>query len=1402
LSNTLKQDIFGVIKLYILKNVSIYCLFISFLLLSCKDKEGIQLGLPTHVLKNQKSDVKSLDTLVSLNSVYSIENLDNTKGLSNSSVNTIFQDSENLLWIGTWDGLNRYDGNSFKIYRPAPNNKRRLSNQVILKIEEDHSGLLWVLTMNGINSYSKKTNSFQQFKFKSTSKFTFSESEYNMAVSAKGNLFCAVKDWGIGYYAKGDFIKIGVRNLPDSAVKKMSFTKSGDLILLFDSGELFALSFRLNSQGRMVNSGVKKRDNQVRDFGVFNKNELVCLKNDDVLERLNLKKGSSFEIGTGVEKILGKTSKGMVLSSKKGIYTYTFLGHQIKEEWVSQLKNSAITTLFESKDHFIWTGSDGDGLSKMFQPKKMFEIVSHTTIPAFNKGIIRTFCITKNKELIVGTKGKGLFVFPSKNRLENDSYASYNQNNSSVNNAVFSVFEGQDQIVYIGTDGTGISIYDQKEKAIIGWDQLLNSELHPTFSSVYAIYQDARGLLWIGTNGYGLIRCKIYRQGNRLKVSDFKIYKAGAIEDNALSSNIIFSIIPKDDNNLWIGTRLGGLNVFNKEKETFNVFKNRDNDDTSLSNNDILCLFEDAEKKLWIGTSFGLNVVENTENDVLSFKNYTVKDGLPNNSIHGIVADKEKKLWLSTNYGLSRFDVSATKFVNFTKQDGLQNNEFADGAFYKDKETGVIYMGGIKGFNYFQPDNIKQSQYIPDLFIHSISGQHQEKPFYQNLRVSANGSSTPSIVLDHNQNFFDIELSALTFVNANKCEYSYYLEGFNTDWNHIGTRKTISFTNVPHGGYSLWVKWSNNDGVWSNAVKAIDVKIKPIIWKTNGAIFVYILLFLLLLVLLVSYYQKRQSLKQTIIFREKDEEIHQNRLTFFTNIAHELQTPLTLIVGPAQKLSESDVITDTNHRFVKMIQRNSSRLLFLTQQLLEFRKAEYDHLEVSVNNFDAVHLLEQIAELFDELALENNINYQVSLDANLEGWFDKDKIEKIVFNLLSNAFKYTPYKGTIKIKASIHSKRGLEIEIVNSGDGIPKEKMDSLFDRFFLVEKQNDAQNSLYRTGIGLAYVKKLVTILNGGIEVQSVVNEVTTFTVTLPCKQTSFKEHEISGAKDSALISSHLQNILESITEDEIPEKDKIAALETVLEDKKTILIVEDEKEIQLLLDSLLEQKYKLITAVNGIEALKLMESILPDIIISDVMMPKMDGIEFCSRVKNSKATCHIPFIMLTARNSVQHKIEGIESGANSFISKPFYPEHLLTRVKKLLEEKDLIRKHFEKESFIDDLTNLPVKSEDKDFMKKVLLLIQDNIKNEQLNSQFLEQEIGMSSSHLYRNIKELFGFSPGDLIRTIKLKHAAELLKKSDLTVSEICYASGFNNRSYFYREFKKIYKSTPKGFQLAHK
>jgi len=1339
---------------------------------------------------------------------YSLEQLDNTKGLSNSSVNTIFQDSENLLWIGTWDGLNRYDGTNFKIFRPEINNENSLSNQVILKVDEDELGRIWILTMHGINQYNKKTDRFERYYFSRKNSAPLSESEFNMALDPSKKVFCAVKDWGIGYFDGTDFQLLGSKGLPRKAVKKMGFTSRGDLIVLFENQELYSLSIENAKANRKIISKTALISVNIRTFEIMSKQKIVVIPTSgkSILHSLSDKKSKEILL-QNIESSIGQVPEGLVLSIDSGYRIIDSLGNISTKPWLKYLKNQKVTALIQGSENVIWTGTDGDGVFKIYPLKKSFNLISKTQIPELDGGIVRTFLKVEDNSFWVGTKGKGLFRFASdfyQNPDEPLQYKIFNENNSLINNAVFSLCKGQDGLVFVGTDGNGITVYDLLNSKLVSWSEILGNEQCPYFKSTYAIYQDKKGFVWLGTNGYGMVRCKIERSGQKLKVSQFKIYQADSKIKNTLSSNIIFSIVAKNENQLWIGTRLGGLNLFEKESGLFRTYKNNKDDSQSLSNNDILSLKKDRENRLWIGTSFGLNLLDHLESDGRAiFKSYTTNEGLPNNTIHGIVSDAKSNLWLSTNLGLSNFVPEESKFINYTKNEGLQNNEFADGAFYQDPKSDFIFMGGIKGFNYFLPQNINESSTIPDLLIDKISGQNRAVPYYQGLIISPDSKTYPSIVLDHNQNFFDIELATLTYINSEKSQYSYQLKNFDKDWNTINNRRIISFTNVPRGKYSLWIKWSNSDGVWSKPVHAIDIRIKPVLWQSNLAVVIYSLLLMLFILFVWSYYKKRQSLRQNILRRNREQELHETRLTFFTNIAHEFQTPLTLIVGPIQKLSEMTNLSEKNRKFIQMIERNTSRLLFLTQQLLEFRKAEYDYLEVSVKEFDLVNLVEQIAELFDEWAISKNIDYTLDIPSNLIAWFDKDKIEKIVFNLMSNAFKYTPVDGKIDLKVYLEDEnpKKLIISIVNTGKGIPQEKLDSLFDRFFLTDVNKETDNDMFRTGIGLAYIKKLVCVLRGEIFVSSIANKETIFTIILPCSKEVFSERELDNEKSPILISHHLKNILEESPKSSETIPSKISTLAILEDDRKTILIVEDEKEIHFFLNELLGEKYQIILAYNGLEALAILEKQMPDLIISDIMMPLMDGVALCEKVKKDIRTCHIPFIMLTAKDSVLQRIEGIESGANSYIPKPFHPDHLLIRIQKLLEEKEQIHKYFTQDTLVKNLANLPIEKGEKDFVKKVIELIRNNIDNENLQSLYLEKELGISNSQLYRKIKQIFGFTPGDLIRTIRLKYAAELLRKNVLTVSEICYQSGFNNRSYFYREFKKMYDKTPKDYQFKY-
>lgn len=1396
--------------------MKIETLFLSFIFIgfvACNNKEKTivsnkknndELSL-VHNINNKKT---SENVSKASDLKYSLEQLDNTKGLSNSSVNAIFQDSEKLLWIGTWDGLNRYDGNSFKIFRPELDNENSLSNQVILKIAEDNLGQIWILTMHGINCYNKRTGAFQRFYFSRENKPPLSESEFNMALDASKKVFCAVKDWGIGYFDGTIFKLLNVKNFFTKAVKKMEFSPTGELLVLFENNDFYVLPFKTDNNGQRVISNPHLISKNIRTFEIIYNQKIGIIPNsgDAFLYSLFDKK-SEIISSQKIENIIGHIPEGLVFSAKSGYFILDHEGNITSKPWLKYLKNQKVTTLIQGSENVVWTGTDGDGLFKIYPLKKSFNLISEKQVPELDGGIIRAFLEVEGNSFWVGTKGKGLFRFPSHFYQDSEKplqYQNFNESNSVINNAVFSLCKGQENLIFIGTDGSGITVYDIKKSKLINWKEILGSEQCDYFKSTYAIYQDEEGYIWLGTNGYGMIRCKINRSGEKLKVTEFKQYLADNNQKKALSSNIIFSIVPKNQNQLWIGTRLGGLNLFDKKTASFRSYKNIKNDPKSLSNNDILCLQTDANNRLWIGTSFGLNLLQDIKTDGKAvFKSFTVKDGLPNNTIHGIVSDKKSNLWISTNFGLSNFILKGSKFINYTKNEGLQNNEFADGAFYQNLQSDYIFMGGIKGFNYFLPQKIKESSIVPDILVDKISGQNRAAPYYQGLVISPNSTTHPSIVLNHDQNFFDIELAALTYINSEKCKYAYQLTNFDKNWNFINNRRIISFTNVPQGNYSLWIKWSNSDGVWSKPVHAIDIKVRPVFWQSTTAIIVYAILVVLFVLFVLSYYNKRQSLSQNILFRKREEELHENRLNFFTDIAHEFQTPLTLIVGPIQKLSEAAILDKRNQKFVEMIQRNSSRLLFLTQQLLEFRKAEYNYLEVKAKEFDLVNLVEQIAELFDEWALDKNIDYNLDIPFELSGWFDKDKIEKIVFNLMSNAFKYTPINGKIGLKFQIEDEdsKKLNITIVNTGKGIPKEKLDSLFDRFFLSDTNRITDNDLFRTGIGLAYIKKLVTVLRGEILVSSIPNESTTFTVLLPCSKEAFSEKELDIEASPVLISQHLKNILEEIPNksEEIPTK--ISSLDGLADSRKIVLIVEDEKEIHMFLNELLGEKYKIISAYNGMEAMDVLEKEIPDLIISDVMMPIMDGVEFCDKIKSNIKTCHIPFIMLTAKDSVLHRIEGIESGANSYIPKPFHPDHLLIRIQKLLEEKELILKHFTQDTLIENLSTFLTDKEEKDFIKKVIELIRNNIDNENLHSLFIEKELGISNSQLYRKIKQIFGFSPGDLIRTIRLKYAAELLRKNGLTVSEVCYKSGFNNRSYFYREFNKMYNITPKNYQLKY-
>ncbi|RAV27743.1 hybrid sensor histidine kinase/response regulator transcription factor [Sinomicrobium soli] len=1344
---------------------------------------------------------------------YRVMAMDNSMGLSNSSVNCIFRDSDGLLWLGTWDGLNIFNGRELRIFVPSLQNRDAISNQVILKIGEDEKGNLWILTMYGINHYIKKEDRFQHFFFQQEDTLPHSRPEYNFAINSEKQIVCAAKGWGLGYFSGTRFVRIRDERgsfqhelLQHYSVKKMEFVQEGMLALLLDNGSLYLLSVHKNASGEMEISQSLSVGEHIKEFERSG-NDMLLLEEDGMVRHFRISGRKPEKVLNGISGFKGRISEGVVMQGDEGYLLFTDDRRMVIPAWLKLLDKYNVNTIYRDKDNILWIGTDGDGVLKVREEYEVFHKVDTQGISQLKRSIVRAFERDMQNNLCIGTKGEGLIVVPESDfrKLPGGSYRTFNNKNSGANNFIYALKAIDEGLILIGSDGEGIQVYDIRRGKVIPWKEISGDRQGYYFGSVYAIYQDDEGYIWLGTNGYGLVKLSLSRQGNGVVADVLRVFNTQ--NNSRLKSNIIYALTERNEDQLWVGTRLGGLHLFDKNRETFKVYTHDPGNDNTISSNDILYLYNDRRGKLWIGTSLGLNGLGFQEGAPV-FEKYTIRDGLANNTVHGIVPDTDDNLWITTNFGLSHFIKEEEKFVNYYQGDGLQNNEFADGAVFYDRYSGQIFAGGIRGFNYFDPSEILPlSATIPDLYIEKIAGPNTSIPYYRSLLVKPGTQNVADLDLKYNQNFLNIYLSALSYIRNDKIQYAYRLNEFDMDWNHIENTGKISFTNIPAGTYGLWLKWTNEDGIWSEPVEAIRLKIHPPLWKTDVAYVFYVLLISAFLWFLYSYNQKKQRLKQNILFQKREEEIHQNRLTFFTNIAHELQTPLTLMMGPAHKLT--GIIKGAKaHSYLDMIRNNASRMLFLIQQLLEFRKAEYGHLEVMVRRFDTAGLLSQLVGLFDEWAKQKDIRYQVNILEPLKGWYDKDKMEKIIFNLLSNAFKYTPEGGDVQFAVRMidEGEKRIRIKVSNSGKGIPGDKLDSLFDRFAstdIVKKQDiypGAENEIVRTGIGLAYIKKLTDALKGTIRVKSVRDKKTTFTIELPCAGSSFTPLQRQVSSEAVYISSHLKNLFD--TNIDFPDATRPVTLKPGEENRKTVMLVEDQYNVHHFIRSLLREKYDVISAYSGEDALlKLKEASHPDLIVSDISMAEMSGITLCRMVKSEVETCQIPFVLLTARDSYATMAEGLESGADAYIPKPFHPDYLMEQIEKLLSRNKLIRDHFLNNPSVITSIKVPDDETEKSRAERIVELIRENMAREDL-AEILEQELGMSSSTYYRTVRELFDQTPGTLIRTVRLKYAATLLRESSLNISEICYRTGFNNRSYFFREFKKMYNTSPKNYKIRNK
>jgi signal transduction histidine kinase/DNA-binding response OmpR family regulator len=793
----------------------------------------------------------------------------------------------------------------------------------------------------------------------------------------------------------------------------------------------------------------------------------------------------------------------------------------------------------------------------------------------------------------------------------------------------------------------------------------------------------------------------------------------------------------------------------------------------------------------------GLNKLQGYENGKPIFIHFTEKEGMPNNTIEGILVEIDNYMCVSTNNGIAKIvhEKFGYRIISYFKKDGLQNNEFSDGASYESPYTHQFYFGGISGFNEFNPLAIKSTSFMPSLLLDEFYLDNIETNISDYMQLKKAGETL--ILSSYKNKSFSFKFIPLDFLSGSKCEISYLLEGYQKNWINLGTSNIIVFSNLPSGKYVLKVRWSNADKIWSNHYFLLPITMLPPWWTNTYAYICYSILLFLLLFGILRFVKYRLTAQNNIKIKElekqKIEEIHEAKLNFFTNIAHEFSNSLTLIYGPCEQLLRTHSYDEYTRKYINIIKTNSERMQNLIQQLIEFRKVETGHLRLKIELVDIPELVKFVIDHFMDALEQNKIHISLIFHPIDILWqTDRDSLEKIVFNLISNAVKYTPENENIEVQVEAKDNL-LFLRVTNSGVGIPPAYHQSIFDRFEVLDQFEKQVSKGLEThnGIGLALCKNIVEVLQGKIEVNSDGKTFTSFIVYLP------KQILDGSVLPKNQEPSTLPILKTEITKIEVNDKNQPST--TITEKNGLVLVIDDDNEIRQLLKDFLCEKYEVAEAANGQEAIDLINIRTPLIIVCDIIMPKMNGLEFTKIMKEQDQTRHIPIILLSSKSTVESQIEGLEIGADAYLSKPFHPRHLEALIESLTHRNKAVL-DYNKSSYaaLEQFEGNFIPREDQELMMRITKMIYDHIDNEDLSIGFIANETAFSKMQLYRKIKEITELTPTEYIRSIRLKEVEKLLKTTNKTVQEIMYNCGFNNKAYFYREFSKKHHVTPKEFR----
>lgn len=1317
------------------------------------------LSLTTRILS------VSLTILISVSckaAITIVKDITNINGLTNNSVNCIFEAKDHTMWIGTWDGLNAYDGSEIQSFRYSKSNPKSISNNIIRQIIEDNN-YLWIATDNGINRIDKRSKSITRYYLQNDRSVPNQEKSFIIAKSINGDIYCLVRGYKLFQYnrAKDEFgvVKMDFAN----QIKDFIIDKFDHVIFLFNNGKVKS-AHRWNL-GKGVNYSNLKIINTEGPVGrIYLSEGRLILSNKNILYLLN----SNFTIAQSIKLEIHKNVSNVILSNSRMFISFTEGGcikYNLNSETYEYLngvsKQLSIFTLYKGSQNILWIGTDGHGLLQLYTYKPLFQTI-YTAHP------VRCFCENNNHDILVGTKGDGIQILNFKTKKISNLF---NENNGLISNSVYSMKKNHLGDIFIGTEGRSVNILYAGTNKLV---KLVIPSRYPKFQAVYSIeFSNNDSLLWVGTSGYGLIKMNIIKEYGKYIVKGFRQY-VSTNKGSALNNDIVYAIkSTADDKIIWFGTRGGGVNVVDVSNNKLESLEDLNNN-ILLTNNDVLSLLYD-KGTLWIGTSYGLNkLVKNGHTYQLT--QYT-DNKLVDKTIHGILKDVNNNIWMSTNKGLSIIISNRNKIDNFTSKDGLQNDEFSDGASFKDNK-GLLYFGGVSGFSYFNPLSIHLRKFSPRLSLSKLK-------IYNTLQTTDNRIKNNILKLGYDERFVTLTFISKDFINNENCEYAYRLKNYRNEWVENGNNPNIVFTQLPPGKYNLEVKSTNGDKVFNSNIYRLTIQVGYPWWLNKWAIIIYLIICLILFFIIKSVIKNRIRLGRQILVtqieKSHEKKLYETKLDFFTNVAHEFFTPLTLIYTPIQYLIDQSWGNTDAHRYLQVIKENAERMQKLITELMKFRSAKTENVILNPERIDISNLIDETSNNFVYVLKENKIDFKIEKQGLLSLYSDHDVLDEIIFNLLSNALKYTPRYGYIYIKVWQETEKEgiLNFIIKNSGKGLTKQQMSELFDRHKTFDTPNIGNAASH--GIGLNITKNLVGHLGGQINVSSEFGKYVQFSMQIPPLNISTVQM-INNSEDKTNNVNNKHDSSES--EKEIKDTE--------------VLIIEDETNIRNILKDILSN-YKVSEAKDGKEALERMTLNHPAIIISDIIMPNMDGIALIDKLKSDPKTSYIPIIGISAKVSIEDQINAYNHGADAYITKPFYPKQVLSTVENLLSRQALLKDYFNSSLSSIKLKNgIVVRSEDEELIRKMMDFINSNIDDESLTPSSVADYLGISKATLYRKFKEITDKTPSEFIRNMRIESAAKLLKTTKLTVSEITYKVGFSSKSYFYKEFFKKYSVSPKDYR----